>query len=250
MCDFAVWSGNLDRYDVEFLGLQCGMSNRDATGVALNSGGSIQTLKGPVEAEDFYMSTKWNALWDNYGESCKSGMVHSRIATNGNPEFNKNNHPHVSESGSVLVHNGVVRPVTKMTDAVSDCDSEQILRSLDAYGFEKGLQNISGWAHIAYMPFFHQDYVYLFSNSTPLQVHTTVDGIVIVNTGRIEFDIEYPFEHEIEDTDVLDLNQWYCLNINNPSEGIQPWKKATLNDTQDGYFGKSERSFRSKLKSK
>lgn len=244
MCDFAVWTGPITREDVEYLGLECGIRNRDATGVSLTVGNMIKTLKGGVIAEEFFASNKWKDLWDTFGHKATTGMVHCRIATHGSPENNENNHPHITESGSLLVHKGIVRPVQYMDDAISDCDSEQILRSLDFFGIPKGLKNISGWAHIAYVPFYDNSKMYLYSNSSPLEHHQFADDLTIVNTSILELD---GFQHELIQSDDLDLDTVYTLSVDSKFTGdLDIWKKnVTLNDTHKELFGRSEVAFRS-----
>jgi len=250
MCDFAAWSGKITRDELENIGLACGLRNRDATGVSFSLEGSIKTLKGPVNAEKFFKSDKWNAVWEEFGHKASSGMVHSRIATNGNPSNNVNNHPHVSDNGSVLVHKGIVKPVVQMEDAISDCDSEQLLRSLDVYGLEKGLKNVSGWAHIAYIPFYDRYSMYLYSNSSPLELHE-LEGesgdLAIANTNHLDLN-SLAIDHTELNRQTLDLDTWYSLDITTDGGFLDIWKPdMTLNDTHSNYFGGSERAFRSRL---
>lgn len=69
-------------------------------------------------------------------------IAHTRWATNGKPEQNENNHPHVG-GGICLVHNGVVS--NKHPKQKTECDSEAILKMIishDISGYYKIIKAI------------------------------------------------------------------------------------------------------------
>lgn len=164
MCGIAGWfCFDTERPEKEeLIKLLINLSERGkhATGVAYKST-NFNIIKNGVEAKEFVNDPKFvNAI----PELLKSKLVllHTRNATHGNWNDNKNNHPIFNNNG-LLIHNGVVFP-DETYKADGQTDSEQLMLSIQKYGWS-GLQKVTGSMSIAYINFkFHQLGVYLFTN--------------------------------------------------------------------------------------
>lgn len=146
---------------------------RDATGVAWLKE-EVLVLKTDVEARKFVELDEFKKNLPNICSS-KWALFHVRNATHGDPTDNKNNHPIYSEKG-LIVHNGVVSAKEELP-ADGECDSEQILRSIDKWGFD-GIKNVFGSMAFAYAKYDSLDKFYLYRNYNPL-IYTWVRGIFI-----------------------------------------------------------------------
>ena len=170
MCNLAGWVGSIDRKHVESLLLQsCGTFNDDATGVALHLGSKISILKAPMSASQF-IDGRWRKWYGEKASKVLGGLIHTRLATNGSPKDNRNNHPHVSLQGSILVHKGIIQSETHY-EAKSACDSEQLLHALDAKGLKEGVASCSGWASIAYISSKDPHKIWLYSSSGNIDLY-------------------------------------------------------------------------------
>lgn len=92
-----------------------------AFGIAWLEGGGIGTFKRPGAA-----TSRLSDL--DLAEGCQAMIGHCRWATHGEPEDNRNNHPHPAGKGW-LVHNGVVRNHRELIlrhrlQTKTECDSE------------------------------------------------------------------------------------------------------------------------------
>lgn len=90
------------------------------------------TAKQPIEASRFVLRTEFSRLLHR---RCSSFLGHCRAATHGDPQDNRNNHPHVGQRYA-LVHNGIITNVEDLQDRYSlelqsQCDSEVILRLIE-----------------------------------------------------------------------------------------------------------------------
>lgn len=105
-----------------------------ASGIAWEKGGRTQHEKGAKAAREFVKGSGYKAF-----EKARAltAVAHTRWATNGKPENNENNHPHMTDSGSLaLVHNGMVFNWEELAKREklpynSECDSEVILRMIE-----------------------------------------------------------------------------------------------------------------------
>src|SRR5262249_36590533 len=103
-----------------------------------------ESLEGPaarrtIVAKDAVPASKFvesNSAWRMLAHRrCSSVICHVRLATHGSPQNPLNNHPHTSDSLS-LVHNGVLASHDELTDKYclrleSECDSEILLRIVE-----------------------------------------------------------------------------------------------------------------------
>lgn len=110
------------------------LRGRDAAGFWVWRGDHYVYEKRPIPAEDLIQrSPRWKSLRFNPGSLY---LLHTRAATDGDPNENVNNHPHIGEHG-VMVHNGCVWNHESIVhaeslDMKSECDSEVLLRLTEA----------------------------------------------------------------------------------------------------------------------
>jgi len=117
----------------EFLSCLFTMSElrgRDASGFWVWRNDHYIFEKRPTAAEDLIeRSPRWKGLRYNPGSLY---LIHTRAATDGDPNENSNNHPHIGEH-SVMIHNGMIwghNTIAIQHDLKmkTDCDSEVLLR--------------------------------------------------------------------------------------------------------------------------
>jgi hypothetical protein len=99
-------------------------------------------MKGPITATAFMSDI--NADTTPVG---RIGLMHTRSATVGSPQFNKNNHP-IVVGKTVVTHNGgfpdykKVYEALEITEPVGDVDSAIIPHAFDKLGVREGLKLI------------------------------------------------------------------------------------------------------------
>lgn len=124
------------------LAISTEVRGRHATGYACRIDGQHVSNKKAVSAGKFVNTDFWTRFIDRMPESL---IGHTRYATQGDPNDNRNNHPFQSRR-YYLVHNGIIAPheykaYTGLCD--SDCDSEAILRLLQVgNGVESGVARV------------------------------------------------------------------------------------------------------------
>jgi predicted glutamine amidotransferase len=136
---------------------------RDATGIAFimpddiiyakQKGKASAVISGSFENDVEMYSSKSNAI-----------ILHTRASTHGSPDNNDNNHPIIGDK-YILVHNGIVHTDRKYP-AKGETDSEQMLRSIEFNGIEKGLTKCSGWVATIFADITNLKDFYWFSNPT------------------------------------------------------------------------------------
>ena len=152
-----------------------------ATGVLWAKGNKIEMKKAPYKASVFlkYDIDIPNTVTTNI-------MVgHTRMPTGGNPEDNRENHPHVYGSW-IVVHNGVLYNENDLYEdmkvkKVLECDSAVIPIVFQRYGFRKGLERLEGSFAIAAVNKQNPTRIYLAhsnSYSSPLYVGKADWGMV------------------------------------------------------------------------
>lgn len=95
------------------LARECEARGTDATGVSYNSGGKLRIYKRPVPA---------HFLRFRIPEDAAVIMGHTRMTTQGNEKFNRNNHPfpgHIRDLDFALAHNGVLYNDTMLRRSMS-----------------------------------------------------------------------------------------------------------------------------------
>jgi len=140
MCTIAGAAGPINKLPTklktefhEFLSCLFTMSElrgRDAAGFWVWRKDHYVYEKRPTPAEDLIQrSPRWKGLRFNPGSLY---LLHTRAATDGDPNDNVNNHPHMGEH-SVMIHNGMIWGHEAIAtqyglDMKTDCDSEVLLR--------------------------------------------------------------------------------------------------------------------------
>ena len=163
MCNFAGWVGTMTQYRLElWLNKLKPEINGDATGIFLHQPKIYGFFKSPGPASSIMQKPAFKNWVNERLPYSDGGFIHLRLATHGSALNNENNHPHISLNDSVLVHKGIVNPKV-LFEISSECDSAQILASIDSLGLEKGIANCPGMASIAYMNSFDQDKFYLYT---------------------------------------------------------------------------------------
>ena len=84
------------------LARECQVRGTDATGIAYNFNGRMRIYKRPLPARKVKIRLPYDV---------NVIMGHTRMTTQGNAQFNQNNHPflgHIDGSGFALAHNGVL----------------------------------------------------------------------------------------------------------------------------------------------
>lgn len=209
MCNWAVFTGKPKDRGVLDKSLQtlAGTVNHDATGVALFTEKAPPIVfKAGVKAEVFIKLEGWHKAYKNAEKHGVVGaMLHARNATDGLATNPFNNHPHSSVAGSLLIHKGIVDVVHKFQNARGDCDSEQILLSLDKHGLVDGLGNIRGTADIAYFAHWEKKpQIYLYGDAA-LKTWEA-DGLRWVSTSHALAPMK---------CDSLVREKWHMLEFNN-----------------------------------
>jgi glucosamine 6-phosphate synthetase-like amidotransferase/phosphosugar isomerase protein len=123
---------------------------RDASGFWVWRDDHYVFEKRPIPAEDLIgRSPRWKSLRFHPGSLY---LLHTRAATEGDPNDNINNHPHIGKH-SVMIHNGCIfnfeAIVRDQNIALgSDCDSEVLLRLAEAKdSVEDGLKHMFEVTH-------------------------------------------------------------------------------------------------------
>lgn len=153
-------------------------------------------LKAPVKASEFVTTKEFDDILRKVGMKTYSVLGHTRAATDGGAENNKNNHPHYT-GNFIGVHNGIVDnaaiykkfPSLK-AKSYSNCDSEAIFALINHYSNTYGsttpsseisansqkpilnaLSQIDGWFAVAFADLRRPDRVYLARDlQTPLEI--------------------------------------------------------------------------------
>lgn len=100
--------GGLSEKDVEklkIMSIKLEQRGTDAFGMLVVKDNETRIIKLPVRAKDFW--TQLEFILKDYLVGAKAVFVHTREATIGDPQFNKNNHPFEIEN-YIMAHNGMV----------------------------------------------------------------------------------------------------------------------------------------------
>jgi hypothetical protein len=136
---------------------------KDATGIAFIMPNDIVYAKQKGKASEVISST-FEADIEKYSSISKAIILHTRQYTHGSPDNNDNNHPIIGNK-YILVHNGIVHTDRKYP-AKGETDSEQMLRSIEFNGLNKGLNKCSGWVATIFADIQNLKDFYWFANPT------------------------------------------------------------------------------------
>lgn len=155
---------------------------RDATGMSwTDMNGSVWYAKDNVKATDFVHAAQ-HQLVERTSATC---IIHTRAATQGNPENNQNNHPILA--GNIIgVHNGIIWNddivFNKNKDTfqrIAEVDSEIVFQLINAFGVE-GLNQLEGDAAISWIDTENPDVMNIAAlGGRPLVIAETVGGSLI-----------------------------------------------------------------------
>jgi asparagine synthetase B (glutamine-hydrolysing) len=158
-----------------------------ASGIALVDDEGVYVHKAPIQAWKFLESDDCNEfLLEHLTDDTKIALLHTRWATQGNPEVNENNHP-VFDGETAVVHNGMIQNDSwlfsqnkDMYERSCETDSDVIRAIVSAHGFhEKGLRELnklSGSAAIACVSAKFPDELLLARSGSPLCYGFTEDN--------------------------------------------------------------------------
>lgn len=169
----------------------------DATGVAfITKDGHVRIVKASLPAHVFVKTREYRDLMEMV-KKASSGILlgHTRLATQGGFEDNRNNHPfHV---GTVVgVHNGVVTnyydKLMFMPDVEGECDSEIIFHSLARRSGKAGLNQariqealrvLEGDFALAFVDLIRPTELHLVRQTNPLSVmRLSRLGVTLINS--------------------------------------------------------------------
>lgn len=161
----------------------------EATGMIWKSpkNDEYKTHKAPVRVTEYL--AKYMDLPDFSETDVLVG--HTRNSTAGNPEDNRENHPHIYKNW-IVVHNGVIDNVDELYHKCRivkklRCDSAVIPIVFNKFGFEKGLSLLGGWFSIVAVNSHAPGKIYLAKNDTSyatLYGARLRDDVVIFSSKR------------------------------------------------------------------
>mgnify|MGYP003149161773 CR=1 FL=1 len=163
-----------------------------ATGFALidRFGGYI-LVKRPLDAYKFFNDSISHDALDLVFKDTTCILGHTRYATLGKPEKNRNNHP-IRTGNTIGTHNGSIHNHKELfkkydMDRYADVDSEAIFRlyetSESAKDFsENRLPNVRGRVAIVWSDLEYPEYVYMVKGNNPLKM-AYIPGLSIYAYG-------------------------------------------------------------------
>lgn len=180
-----------DRFlDELFLGIE--PRGRDSTGFVASRGTVIQLDKKAIPASDFIKTRR--RAWMRNGT--RIVLAHTRWATQGEPEFNQNNHP-VMFGSTFITHNGHISNDDEVFDELKldredvAVDSVAIAATLEKHGFASKLPDAlkllrGSYAVAAINPKHHPDELLLIKGpSSPISYYENKYMLVWASLGTV-----------------------------------------------------------------
>lgn len=185
---------------------------KEAAGLALRTGRSINVYKVPISATAMISSQSYKRLFSdilknefkgNDDGRIKSPIAiigHSRLVTNGLQELNQNNQP-VIKDGIIGIHNGIITNMKELWNQFPslekkyDVDTEIFLSLLSMYYHQKNnlipavqdvFQNLKGSASVALL-FDTEDYVLLATNTGSLYTCNSLEEDMLIFASESYF---------------------------------------------------------------
>lgn len=202
--------------EVKNLLLNMEYMGKDATGIAFIGDNGIQFTKSPGKASDL-VNDGFEDKIAPYVANSNIILLHTRAATHGKPENNNNNHP-IFGNRYVLVHNGVVH-LNEKFKAVGETDSEQLLRSIEKYGFKPGIENSYGWASVIFADCIDKQSLYFYKTFSSDLVFAE-DKRNILYLASTENIIKKSIESQAE-YEIIKSGKLYKMNVHNPKVDIE-----------------------------
>jgi glucosamine 6-phosphate synthetase-like amidotransferase/phosphosugar isomerase protein len=175
----------------------------DASGVALSQDdGSVQVCKSD-DAPWRFVSTKGykDFIEENLKPTTWGAIVHARLASQGNPRKNENNHPMFSGACAVI-HNGVIsNDDTLFKDLKlkrsAETDSDIIRAIIDEHGFsEKAYKNLNKICGSVAAAVFHPEFkhrILLLRSGSPMSLASTENMFVFASEQDTIYKAMKPF---------------------------------------------------------
>ena len=197
------------------------MRGGHATGFALvDKFGGYTICKKPKDAYRFFEDQETQDNIDLIYNGVTTLMGHTRYATLGSPEINKNNHP-IRTGQTIGTHNGSISNHAELFSKYSmtryaQVDSEAIFRlyetadSLDDF-IQDRLPKVSGRVAIVWADLERPEYVYMVKANNPIQMYyiPEIDGYAYGSTDAIVkagFNIDYRNSITIEPNTMVRIN--------------------------------------------
>lgn len=183
ICGIIKLKGNLDNQDLyamEEMFLAIESRGNDASGIAyINNKGYLTIDRHPIKARQFIKTEPWKKFKQ---ERPNIVIAHTRLATTGHQDRNRNNHPQPSlDKKMALVHNGVIFNHLSVSQKFSlprraDVDTEVIMRLIErADGdlmakIQSATSHLRGSYAVALLNQDEPDYLYLWRYNNPIHV--------------------------------------------------------------------------------
>lgn len=199
----------------------------DATGMAyVGRDGRLVSHKAPVKAPAFVKSKPFR-LFEEVAPPVVIG--HTRWATTGAKEYNRNNHPILSlDRRMALVHNGVIGNHIELTKKVgltrrAEVDTEVIMRMIEvsdgadlASKIKGATPHLAGCYAVALLNADEPNRLYLFKHNNPIHtLYWREEGLLLFAS---------------ESTQVLSGLPWDRLQSNDPFDAFIDIDAMTLRD--------------------
>ena len=182
-----------------FVGMlkEANMRGGHATGFALiDKYGEYIICKKPKDAYDFFVDEEVQTHIDLVYDGVTCMMGHTRYATLGAPEINKNNHP-IRTGNTIGTHNGSISNHKELfnkyaMERYAQVDSEAIFRlyetsdNIDDF-INNRLPKVSGRVAIVWADLERPEYVYMIRANNPLKLAYVrdIDALVYGSTDSI-----------------------------------------------------------------
>lgn len=184
-----------------------------AAGLAwYGKGGGLGVQKQPGKSS--------NLAQFNFGDKVETAIFHTRFATQGAPEVNRNNHPLISHTPEGLmvagIHNGCLDNDAELTKthnlaryAVTDSDAIFALMAVKGTDSPVALEEVRGSMAIAYVVEGTDTLYVAKGDSSPVYFYQTSAGVVFSSVGVLSIVQEF-LEVAKEDVEVVYMaeGQW------------------------------------------
>ena len=199
----------------------------DATGMAISQvDGKIDIFKKAIPAWDFTSDKDYEKFINKYLKKDSWGVIlHTRYATQGNPNKNENNHP-IFAGMSAVIHNGTLHNDDQLfksekLDRKAEVDSDILRAFIDEYGItEKGIKQmakISGSCSGAAFDNRSPKKMLLFRSGSPMTLGSTNDFFVFASERGTVYKALKPY--------VKRFNVWF--QVERPDAAFSPMADNT-----------------------